>query len=136
MRHFSASGDPNVECPSSATQTVPTASSLVRDVLDESPVIARRGLSHADGPVALVVDETVPASHRAGRYRTAHRPTPEVPEERMGFLASTVLATASLLFVSAVSLGSMLGSTAILHLVSPARRFDTFRAFHEPLVVG
>ena len=54
----------------------------------------------------------------------------------MGFLASTVLATASLLFVSAVALGSMLGSTAILHLVSPARRFDTFRAFHEPLVVG
>jgi hypothetical protein len=54
----------------------------------------------------------------------------------MGVLASTVLAIVSLVFVSAVAIGSMLASTAILHLLSPDRRFDTFRALHEPLVVG
>ncbi len=54
----------------------------------------------------------------------------------MGVLASTALAIVSLVFVSAVALGSLLASTAILHLLSPDRRFDTFRALHEPLVVG
>ena len=54
----------------------------------------------------------------------------------MGFFASTALAIVSLAFVSAVALGSMLASTAILRLLSPGRRFDTFRALHEPLVVG
>ena len=54
----------------------------------------------------------------------------------MSLLASTGLAVVSLLFVSAVALGSMLASAAILHLFSPDRRFDTFRAFHEPLVIG
>ena len=54
----------------------------------------------------------------------------------MGFVASTALAIVSLVFVSAVALGSMLASTAVLHLISPDRRFDDFRAFHEPLVVG
>jgi hypothetical protein len=54
----------------------------------------------------------------------------------MGFFASTAVAIVSLVFVSAVALGSMLASAAIFHLVSPDRRFDTFRAFHEPLVIG
>ena len=54
----------------------------------------------------------------------------------MGLVASTALAAVSLLFVAAVALGSMLGSAAILHVVSPQRRFDAFRALHEPLVVG
>jgi hypothetical protein len=53
----------------------------------------------------------------------------------MGFWASTALAVVSLVFVSAVALGSMLVSAAILHLVSPDRRFDAFRALHEPLVL-
>ena len=54
----------------------------------------------------------------------------------MGFFASTALAIVSLVFISAVALGSMLTSTAILHLASPNRHFDDFRALHEPLVVG
>jgi hypothetical protein len=54
----------------------------------------------------------------------------------MGFFASTALAVVSLVFVSVVALGSMLVSAAILHLVSPDRRFDTFRALHEPQVIG
>ncbi len=87
-------------------------------------------------PVVLAVDETVPARHRSRRNRGAHGPTPQVPEERMGFFASTVLAVVSLVFVAVVALGSMLASAAILHLISPDRRFDTFRAFHEPLVIG
>ena len=54
----------------------------------------------------------------------------------MGFFASTAVAIISLVFVATVALGSMLASAAILHVVSPDRRFDTFRAFHEPLVIG
>ena len=54
----------------------------------------------------------------------------------MGFLASTALAVVSLVFVSVVALGSMLVSAAILHLISPDRRFDAFRALHEPVVLG
>ncbi len=54
----------------------------------------------------------------------------------MGFFVSTLLAIVSLVFVLAVALGSMLTSAAILHVVSPDRRFDAFRALHEPLVVG
>jgi len=54
----------------------------------------------------------------------------------LGFFASTALAVISLVFVSAVALGSMLASKAILRLISPDRRFDTYRALHEPLVVG
>ena len=98
------------------------------------PEISPRRLSVFGQPVARAVDETVPAIHRSRRYRTAH--PPQVSEERMGFFASTALAIVSLVFVSAVALGSMLASTAVLHLVSPDRRFDAFRALHEPLVVG
>ena len=54
----------------------------------------------------------------------------------MGFVASTGLAIISLVFVSAVALGSLLASTAVLHLAYPNRRFDDFRALHEPLVLG
>jgi hypothetical protein len=87
-------------------------------------------------PAALVVDESVPATHRSRRNRYAHTPSLQDSEEHMGFFASTVLAVVSLVFVSVIALGSMLVSAAILHLVSPDRRFDTFRAFHEPLVFG
>ena len=54
----------------------------------------------------------------------------------MGLLASTTLAIVSLVFVSVVALGSLLTSTAILHLAYPDRHVDAFRALHEPLVVG
>ena len=99
------------------------------------PEARRHGVPIVGRPVALAIDETVPANHRS-RYRTAHSPSPQVPEEQMGFFASTALAVVSLVFVSAVALGSMLVSAAILHLVTPDRRFDTFRALHEPLVIG
>jgi hypothetical protein len=87
-------------------------------------------------PGAVAIRETHLASHRSRRSRTAHSGSPQIPTERMGFLASTGLAVVSLVFVSVVAFGSMLVSAAILHLVSPDRRFDTFRAFHEPLVFG
>jgi hypothetical protein len=104
--------------------------------LPSRPESGRHRLSVLSRPVDLAVDEAVPAVHRSRRSRTAHSPEPQLPEERMGFLASTALAVVSLVFVSAVALGSMLSSAAILHLVSPNRRFDAFRALHEPLVVG
>ena len=85
-------------------------------------------------PGARGVDETVLTTHRVRRYRAAH--SPRVSEERMGFIASTALAIVSLVFVSVVAVGSMLASAAILHLVYPNRRFDDFRALHEPLVLG
>ena len=86
-------------------------------------------------PVTLLADETVPGTHRSRRFQTAHRPVPPA-DTRIGVFASTALAVVSLAFVSAVALGSMLASTAMLHLISPSRRIDTFRALHEPLVVG
>jgi hypothetical protein len=54
----------------------------------------------------------------------------------MGHFEATLIAVVSLLFVAAVALGSMLGSAALLHLISPSRRFDVFLALHEPGVVG
>lgn len=87
-------------------------------------------------PVALAVEETVPATHRSRRFRGVHGAAPQVSEEHIGLFASTALAVVSLVFVSMIALGSMLVSAAILHLVAPDRRFDTFRAFHEPLVFG
>ncbi len=84
--------------------------------------------------VALATDETVPARHRSRRNRAAH--PAQVSEERLGFFASTTLAVISLVFVSVVALGSLLTSTAILHLAYPNRHVDAFRALHEPLVVG
>jgi hypothetical protein len=54
----------------------------------------------------------------------------------MGFIASTALAIVSLVFVSVVALGSLLASSAVLHLAYPDRHFDDFRALHEPLVLG
>jgi hypothetical protein len=87
-------------------------------------------------PVALSLGETVPAKHRARRHRSAHNLSPQVPEEHLGLVAGATLAIVSLAFVSAVALCSMLVSAAILHLASPDRRFDAFRALHEPLVIG
>lgn len=104
--------------------------------LPSRPETGRDRFPFSGRPVALAVDETVPAKHRSRRYRSAHSPAQQVPEERMGFFASTALAVVSLVFVSVVALGSMLVSAAILHLVSPDRRFDTFRALHEPQVIG
>jgi len=98
------------------------------------PETTPRRFSAFGRPVVLAVDETVPAKHRSRRHRTAH--TPPASEERMGFFASTALAIVSLVFISAVALGSMLASTAVLHLISPNRHFDDFRALHEPLAVG
>ena len=101
------------------------------DALPCRPETGRHRLSAFDWPVALGVDETGPAIHRSRRYRTAH--PPQASEERMGLMASTALAIVSLVFVSVVAVASMLTSTAVLHLISPNRRFDDFRALHEPL---
>jgi hypothetical protein len=90
-------------------------------------------------PIALAVDEAVPSEHRTRRARrsgAAHVTPPQSAEERMGFIASTALAMVSLVFVTAVALGSLLASTAVLHLAYPDRHFDDFRALHEPLVLG
>ncbi len=83
---------------------------------------------------------------RRRRDRSGQAPVPQVsqcaqllpagPRRADELFASTALAIVSLVFVSAVALGSMLVSAAILHLVSPDRRFDTFHALHEPLVIG
>jgi hypothetical protein len=54
---------------------------------------------------------------------------------RIGLFQATVIAFLSLVLVAAVALGSMVGSSAVLHLLSPAKQFDAFRALHEPAVV-
>jgi hypothetical protein len=105
-------------------------------VLPVRPETGRHPFPVFGQPGAAAVGETLPVSHRSRRYRTAHSGSPQNPGQRMGFFASTGLAIVSLVFVSVVAFGSMLISAAILHLVSPDRRFDTFRAFHEPLVFG
>jgi len=102
--------------------------------LPRRPETTPRGLPVSARPVALALDETVPSKHRSRRYRTSR--TPQASEERMGFFAISALAIVSLVFISAVALGSMLTSTAVLHFGYAGRRFDTFRALHEPLVVG
>ncbi len=102
--------------------------------LPRRPETTPRRLPVSARPVALALDETVPSRHRSRRSRTAH--TPQASEERMGFFASTALAIVSLVFIAAVALGSLLSSAAILHLVSPDRHIDDFRALHEPLAVG
>jgi hypothetical protein len=58
-----------------------------------------------------------------------------VPASRIGLLQSTGIALLSLVLVAAVALGSMMGSSAVLHLLSPSKQFDAFRALHEPAVV-
>ena len=98
------------------------------------PETRRHRLSAFAHPVALAVDEIVPAIHRSLRYRTAH--PLQALEEPMGFFASTALAIVSLVFVSAVALGSRLTSTAVLHFGYAGRRFDTLRSLHEPLAFG
>jgi len=98
------------------------------------PETRRHRLSAFARPVALAVDETVPASHRSLRYRTAH--PLQAFEERMRFFASTALAIVSLVLVSAVANGSRLSSTAMLHFGDAGRRFDSFRSLHGPLVFG
>jgi hypothetical protein len=104
------------------------------DALPRRPRTGRHRLSAFDRPIALAVDETAPTVLRSRRYRTAHGP--QVSEERMGWIASTAFADVSLVFVSLVALGSMLTSTAVLHLLYPNRHFDDFRALHEPLALG
>ena len=106
--------------------------------LPSRPETGRVHLTVVGRPVSVAAGEaqTVAATHGFRRIGSAHRHAPQAPGERMGLLASTGLAVVSLVFVSAVALGSMLGSAAILHVVSPQRRFDAFRALHEPLVVG
>jgi hypothetical protein len=53
----------------------------------------------------------------------------------MGLVQATGIAALGLVLVAAVALGSMMGSSAALHLLSPAKQFDAFHAFHEPAVV-
>jgi hypothetical protein len=96
------------------------------------PEARRHRLSAVARPIVLGVDETVSAIHRSCRYRTAH--PLQAPEERMRFFAGTALAIFSLVFVSAVALGSRLTSTAVLLFGDAGRRFDTFRSLHDPLV--
>jgi hypothetical protein len=56
-------------------------------------------------------------------------------QSRMGLFQSTEIAVLGLVLVAAVALGSMMGSAGVLHLLSPAKQFDAFRALHEPVVV-
>jgi hypothetical protein len=56
-------------------------------------------------------------------------------QQRMGLLQSSSIALFSLVLLAAVALGSMVGSAALLHLVSPSKQFNAFRALHEPAVV-
>jgi hypothetical protein len=58
-----------------------------------------------------------------------------VPQSRMGLFQATGIAALTLVLVAAVALGSMVGSSALLHLFSPAKQFDAFRALHEPAAV-
>jgi hypothetical protein len=51
-------------------------------------------------------------------------------------LQNSLLALLSLVMVGAVALGVMVVTATAMRLISPSRRFDLFRAFHEPLVVG
>jgi len=53
----------------------------------------------------------------------------------MGLLQATGIAALSLVLVAAVALGSMVGSSALLHLFAPAKQFDAFRALHESAAV-
>jgi hypothetical protein len=85
---------------------------------------------------ALSGDETVAAKHRSRRDGTARGSSQQNLEEQLTVSASVAFAVLSLVLVSAVALGSTLLSAAILHLVSPDRRFDTFRALHEPVAIA
>ncbi|HEY5274662.1 MAG TPA: hypothetical protein VIJ34_15735 [Acidimicrobiales bacterium] len=58
-----------------------------------------------------------------------------LPHSRMGLFQATLVAILSLVLVGAVAFGSMVGSAELLHLLSPAKQFDAFRALHEPAVV-
>jgi hypothetical protein len=58
-----------------------------------------------------------------------------VPSPRIGLFPATLIAMLGLVLVAAVALGSMISSSAVLHLLSPAKHFDAFRVLHEPAVV-
>jgi hypothetical protein len=58
------------------------------------------------------------------------------PARQLGHLLSTLIALASLVAVTAVAFGTMLGLTAILEQLYPSRRFDEFHAFHEPIALA
>jgi hypothetical protein len=88
---------------------------------------SRRG-SIQTGYVILDADQVI--SSRAAASDSAAMAQP-----RMGLFQATLIAVLSLFLVAAVALGSMVGSAAVLHLLSPTKQFDAFRALHEPAVV-
>jgi hypothetical protein len=79
------------------------------------------------GYVVLDADEVT-----SGRAPAA---VPPAVHPRMGLLQSTAIAVLSLILVAAVALGSMVGSAALLHLVSPSKQINAFHALHESAVV-
>ena len=87
-------------------------------------------------PVVLSIDESVPSTHRSRRPRGAHRPSPQIPEERMGFMASTALAVVSLVFVSVVALELHARLRRDPPRRLPRSSLRRLYAFHEPVVLG
>ncbi len=49
---------------------------------------------------------------------------------------NVALAFGYLALVLVVALATMLGAAALVEHLIPSRRFDVFRAFHEPIVIG
>ncbi len=80
-------------------------------------------------PIALAVDEPVPAKHQTRRLAPRTSLLRRAPGRAMGFSPSTTLAIISLVFVSAVALGSLLASTAVLHLAYPVVASTTSERF-------
>ena len=54
----------------------------------------------------------------------------------MGYALSTLFAFATLILVTSVAYGTMLGVGSLLHHFLPSRKFDEFGAIHEPIVFG
>lgn len=54
----------------------------------------------------------------------------------MGWMLSALFGLISLVPVSAVAFGTMLGVDAIFHRFFPTYHVNQFHAFHQPIVIG
>jgi hypothetical protein len=99
-----------------------------------SDAAKRRGLFSAAASLSSTPGPVVASAVRSRKARSAHRAPSTLGE--LGLPQSLLLALTSLVLVGAVAFTSMLGSTAVFHLLMPYRRFDAFHALHEPVVVG
>ena len=98
--------------------------------------LERNGARSSSQPALIAINGSRSSALRFRGRRRTRRGALVAPETQMGLFQASVIAVVSLLFVAAVALGSMIGSAALLHLISPSRHFDVFRALHEPGVVG